>query len=79
MSVSTIEIILGRIKTSTICSPILVLSSKESGKLKAVFAGTVWSRKLVKNKDKSIVGVFNRDMDQERIKRILKKAAKAVL
>ena len=76
MSISLVDIIMGRIYTAHEDSPISVFSLPEkNGYLNAVFGATVTSRYQAKT-DPRFVGTFDRSMDMKEVKRLLLDAAR---
>ena len=76
MSVSTIDVIIGRIQSATSESAIAVFSCDKANCLNAVFANTVASRKLISNGlNLDLVGVFDKTMDFVDVKHRLFQAA----
>ena len=79
MSVSTIDIIMSRIKSASKASPIAVFKldekGKSKGKLNAVFGATVKTQELIKNNDNLLVGVYDNTMDESAIRAELIKSA----
>lgn len=67
MSISTIDIVMGRIEVASEESPIAVFKTKERGLYEAQFASTVFGKKRVK-KDKALIGVFHNKMPKSMVK-----------
>lgn len=68
MSVSTVDIIMGRIVSARKDSPIAVfkvMDGDKKGCLDAVFAATVNTQKLINNNHPGLVGVFDQTMDRD--------------
>ena len=61
MSISTVDMIIGRIKLATAESPISVFRCHVPGRLNAVFSNTVLTRKMVASGGYGYVGTFTRD------------------
>ena len=76
MTVSTNEVILGRIKEAGVSSPIAVFKIKSDygTDLDAVFANTVVTQRKIKSGDKSLVGIYDNSMDKSKIRRDLTEA-----
>lgn len=76
MSISTVEIIMGRIESATDKSPIAVFRlAKKCGKLKAVFGATAITQQQINSGHKDLIGVFHKSMDLSAVKRQLQAAA----
>lgn len=76
MSISTVEIIMGRIESATENSPIAVFKLEEKcGKLNAVFGDTVITQQQIKSGHKDLIGVFHKGMDLIAVKRQLQAEA----
>lgn len=76
MSIATVSVIMGRIKSAEPESPLAVFIPPPGfpGSLDAIFASTVHGRKRV-FQGVSLVGVFDNTMDPDNIKKKLKMAA----
>lgn len=82
MSISAVAVIMGRIKSATELSPIVVLHPKPNtdyptglgGKLDAAFARTIESEHLIRS-SKRLVGIFHNSMDVAHVKARLFRAA----
>ena len=69
MSISTVQLIAGRIKAATEESPIAVFTTNIPGKLNSVFASTVYGQKAIKTKRAQLVGVFT-SFDDNTVRRL---------
>ena len=76
MSLSTLDMIIDRIKSAPEESPIAVFREPMERNLNAVFADTVKTRKWMKYKEKLFVGNFHQNMDAAEVKMKLKAALK---
>ena len=76
MSLSTLDIIIDRIKLATEESPIVVFKQPMEKNLNAVFADTVFTKRWIKYKEFFFVGNFHRNMELDEVKRQLKAALK---
>ena len=72
MSISTIKVIVERIRVSTTASPIAVFEKKD-GQLDAVFAATIATQQRVMSGDPSFIGMFNKGMNRIEIKEKLQR------
>lgn len=79
MSISTVEETMNRIKYATTSSPIAVftchLGDNPNKMLNSMFADTVDTQKLIKNKHHSLVGVYDQYMDLRTVRSDIRKAA----
>lgn len=66
MTISSVDVIMGRIHTAMYDSPIAVFKSK--GKLDAVFAATAKTQNRIKSGDVNLIGVYNGTMKQKDIR-----------
>ena len=73
MSISTPDIIMGRIRVATKQSPIAVFEHPEPGLLRAVFGATDETRR---EGDKHLIGIYHNRMSPAKIKKELIKAAR---
>lgn len=69
MSITTVSETIGRIRVAPPESPIAVLRSRDG--LNSIPANTVYAIGIIRRKDPRVIGVFNKDMDIDNIKRIL--------
>lgn len=78
MSISTVEIIIGRIDSASEKSPIAVfkLPNPDGEKLEAVFGATTATMQRIKSGDKLFLGNYHNGMDREQTKANLKNAAR---
>lgn len=76
MSVSTPATIIGRIKEASPLSPIAVFQCHVPGMLNAVFASTVATRELINNNAPGFIGVYDRNCDLAKVKKMLEEHAK---
>lgn len=79
MSVSTINVIVGRIESATPESPIAVFRHPlgKEGTLEAVFGDTVKTRhRVARQNDPLFVGLFHRDMAPRAVAATLRKAVR---
>ena len=74
MSISTISVIMGRIKSATETSPIAVFKptdslENEDGErmLDAVFGATIATKQQIDDEDENFIGLFHKDMDLENV------------
>lgn len=74
MSVSSIQVIMNRIKSATPESPIAVFCY--NGELNALFANTLWSASIMTETKAELIGIFNMHMDAHGIECRLRKATR---
>jgi hypothetical protein len=76
MSLASLTVIMGRIKTATEESPIAVFKStvegyREDGMLDAVFGDAVRTTARIKSDDPDYIGSYHNDMDLKKVKSVL--------
>jgi len=78
MSISSVSIIIDRIKSAPVSNPIAVfkLSYPDGKTLEAVFGNTVITKKRIDDGCNLFVGNFHSDMDNKYVASLLKIAAK---
>lgn len=78
MSLANLEHAMIRIKSASNESPIAVFKSDELGLVNVVFGSTYLTQKLLRQSAYAtgFIGLFNKDMDMEEVKRAIKKAMK---
>lgn len=73
---------MGRIKAAPIKSPIAVFQpdskyDRSMGLLNAVFGSTTETKKWIESGNPKLVGVFDKKMDPDKVKRVLEKTISA--
>lgn len=77
MTISTVEVIMERVKTAYKDSPIAVFYA-DDGSLDAMFAATIETQKRIRTDEQNLVGVFHRYMNQGAVRFQLDRACLAI-
>jgi hypothetical protein len=75
MSISKVPIIMGRIKTAEVNSPIAVFLHKDKDRLDAIYANTVGAERRIRYETSDYIGSFNKTMNAAEIRSRLNMAA----
>jgi hypothetical protein len=76
MSLMSVSHTIDRIKGATELSKIAVFRCEKSGEVNAVFASTVKTQKLIREKHPDLIGVYDSSMNLHEIERTLRHYAR---
>lgn len=76
MSLTSIDVCMSRIESAHEASPIAVfkVKSPKNDMVDTVFANTVVAQRRIKQRDKALIGVFNRTMSKKEVSNLINKS-----